>query len=230
MSDQTLIEGEGIGAKNFNITLPSPRGTNRVPISILGGGIHLTGGQKTLQDLIKTIALKVNDKPIYNLASGGKSRYYLNMKTICMDPKGINAIGENILDLISDKKVDYIGGLAVGAIPIITIVTSKSIERDNPIPGFFVREIIKDHGDERKIEGNLKKNSYVVMVDDVTTKGTSVYKAVDEVRNKYNCKVDIVITVVDRCDGATEFLAEKGIELMPLCKISDEKVDEWYPL
>ncbi len=52
-----------------------------------------------------------------------------------------------------------------------------------------------------KIEGRLQPNSRVVVVDDVTTKGTSVLKAVEAVR-EIDCEIMEVITLVDREAGA----------------------------
>lgn len=168
-----------------------------------------------LMELISAKSLKLGDDMEFNLASGGKSNFFFDMKNVSLDPEGSNLIAEMILEIIKDGKIDYIGGLESGAIPIVASVTEKSWLMGNPIPGFFVRKEPKKRGTMKLIEGNLKENSRVILLDDVTTKGGSVLNAVREVR-KMGCIVTNVITVVDRLNGAKENLAREQITLIPL--------------
>ena len=130
------------------------------------------------------------------------------MKVTTLDPEGSNLIADLILGKISSDNVDYIGGLEMGADPIIVGVSLKSYVSGRPIRGFFVRKEAKQHGTRQLIERELTSGSQVLMVDDVTTTGGSVMKAVNAVRN-VGCVVDKVITVVDREEGASENLRRR---------------------
>ena len=106
------------------------------------------------------------------LASGAESDFYFDMKPTLFDPEGSNLIADLILDAIAGLKVDFIAGLEMGAVPVVTSVCQKSFRGDR-IPGFFVRKQAKDHGTKRRIEGippNVElKGKHVLFVDDVTT-------------------------------------------------------------
>jgi len=168
-----------------------------------------------LRELIREKSLIIKEEGKFKLASGGESNFLFDIKIAALDPKGANLISEAIMDILKDEDVDYIGGLESGAIPIVSAVCEKSWLMGKPIPGFFVRKAAKERGSMKLIEGNFENNSMVVILDDVTTKGGSVLNAVNEVR-RLGCKVDKVITVVDRLDGAKEKLKDNNIVLIPI--------------
>lgn len=172
----------------------------------------LSKDSERLKKLIKEKALIFGRK---TLASGGISDFFFDMKMISMDPEGSNLISDVILEILKSEDVAYIGGLESGAIPIVSSLCTKSWTNKRPISGFFVRKEKKERGTKKFIEGNLDENSKVILVDDVTTQGGSVLKAVERVR-EYNCTVDKVITVVDRLAGAKENLKKHDIELIAL--------------
>lgn len=151
----------------------------------------------------------------FKLASGGTSGFFFDMKPTLMDPEGSNLVAELILDLLKDAKVDFVGGLELGAVPLATIVAQKSHYTGRPIPAFLVRKEPKSRGTERVIEGNIRKGAEVVILEDVTTKGNSALKAVEAVRAE-GCSVRLVVTVVDRLDGARDNLKAHGLALSSL--------------
>ena len=175
-----------------------------------------------LAEIVSKYSLREGDE--FVLASGRSSRFYFDMKETTFDPEGSNLIAELILKEISSERVDCIGGLEMGAVPIIVAVSLKSHLAGHPIPGFFVRKEAKKHGTQKLIERDLARGSYVLMVDDVTTTGGSVMKAVSAVRNE-GCVVNKVITVVDREEGAAKNLESEGIELVPLLTTSNFNVN-----
>ena len=91
---------------------------------------------------------------------------------------------------------------------------------DRPIDGFIVRKEKKGHGTDKKIDGNFRPNSNVVLFEDVTTRGGSVMEAVRAVRAQ-GATVKKVITIVDRLEGAAENLEKEGIELVAIYTIND---------
>src|SRR5690606_34049527 len=76
------------------------------------------------------------------LASGAKSDHYFNMKPTMFDPEGAKALSELILDRLTGVKADYIGGLEMGAVPLIGPIALLSGLKGRPIPGFFVRKAV----------------------------------------------------------------------------------------
>jgi len=156
----------------------------------------------------------------FKLVSGAVSNYYLDMKPTMFDPEGAHLVAELVFDLIKDERdLDAIGGLELGAVPMIVAVCARSW-RGRPVYGFVVRKEIKDHGTERKIDGNFKPEMNVILFDDVTTKGGSVMQAVRAVRAR-GASVKKIITLVDRLEGASENLGKEGIALVALYTTRD---------
>lgn len=163
-----------------------------------------------LLEIIKEKSFLVGGE--FKLASGAVSNYYLDMKPTMLDPEGASLTSELVYDILkSEREVDAIGGLELGAVPIIAAVCALSW-RDRPVAGFVVRKEKKGHGTDKKIDGNFTPNTTVILVEDVTTKGRSVMEAVQAVRAR-GAVVNKVIAIVDRLEGAAENLEREGIEL-----------------
>ncbi len=145
----------------------------------------------------------------FTLASGKKSDYYFDGKKLTLSPEGAYWVGKAMFDELTEIDVDAIGGLAIGADPIVTAVALISHLEGKPIPAFIVRDVAKEHGTKRKIEGHLKPGSRVAIVEDVITTGGSVSKAIEAVE-AVNCKVVKVIVLVDRHEGGSDKLKKKG--------------------
>lgn len=177
--------------------------------------------KERLLELIQTKALNKDGK--FQLAYGGRSEFFFDIKKIALDPEGSNLISEEILEIIKDTNIKGVGGLESGAIPIVAGVTEKSWQIGHPVNGFFVRKKAKNRGTKQLIEGNFQENTEVVLVDDVTTTGNSVVKAVEAVRERGSI-VKTVITVVDRLNGAKENLGKHQIELKPLYTRDDFRI------
>jgi orotate phosphoribosyltransferase len=160
--------------------------------------------KERLLEIIKAKSLLTKGGP-FKLASGAMSNYYLDMKPTTFSPEGLNLIADVVYQLLrDDTNVDSIGGLELGSVPITSAITMRSW-RERPIDGFVVRKEKKGHGTDKKIDGNFRPNTTVVMFDDVTTRGGSVLEAVRAVRAR-GATVTKVITIVDRLEGAAENL------------------------
>lgn len=173
--------------------------------------------RRRLLDVIKRMSLL--EGGAYRLSSGGMSNIFFDMKKTMFDPEGANLAAELILEVLKDDRIDFIGGIEMGAVPVVSAVTVKSFPH-RPLRSFFVRKEAKGHGRKELIGGNLEENSDVVLFDDVTTTGGSVLKAVKAVRDM-GCRVSKVISIVDRLEGAGENLAAQGVELISLFTRND---------
>lgn len=158
------------------------------------------------------------------LASGKESDFYFDMKPTMLDPEGAGLIAAQLFDVISQHGADYVGGLEMGAVPITGGVCQLSFERGKPLRGFFVRKQAKGHGAQKKIEGLTKDESLegkrVVIVEDVTTTGESAYKAIEECREA-GAEVVLVISIVDREDGAQDFFTKRNVSFTSLYRASE---------
>jgi orotate phosphoribosyltransferase len=189
-------------------------------LEVAAGSKRLKGLAKEKQRLLDIIKKKSLLKGQFKLVSGAMSDYYLDMKPTTFDPEGAALVAEIVCDMLKDdREVDSIGGLELGAVPIIAAVCARSWP-DRPINGFVVRKETKGHGTDKKIDGNFKPNSKVILFDDVTTRAGSVMQAVRAVRAQGGI-VKKVITIVDRLEGAEENLKKEGIPLLPIFTTQD---------
>lgn len=147
----------------------------------------------------------------FTLTSGKKSNHYFEGKKLTLHPEGSYLLGKEVLERLADLEVDAIGGLVMGAFPMITAVALVSHLEGRPLPSFIVREAPKEHGTRRQIEGHFKEGSRVAIVDDVITTGGSVRKAIEAVEAA-KCKVVKVIVIVDRHEGGSDELKNKGYD------------------
>src|SRR6266849_10515452 len=158
------------------------------------------------------------------LASGRKSDFYFNLKPTMLDPEGAALLAELTYEALKDDKLDFIGGLEMGAVPLAGAIAQISWIKGHPIAAFFVRKKPKAHGARLAVEGLANGESLegkrVVVVEDVTTSGGSAIKAVDAVREAGGV-VALVLTMVDREEGADDTFAEAGLPFRALYKASE---------
>jgi len=173
--------------------------------------------RERLLQLLKEKALRFGE---FVLASGKRSDYYINGKLISLDPEGLYLLSEIILEKIKDDKVDAIGGMTLGADPMVGGVITLAGQRGLPLRGFIVRKERKDHGTESQVEGTLRKGDRVVIVEDVSTTGGSSLKAI-KVVEELGCQVVKVIALLDRDEGSGENFSRGGYEFEPIFTTSD---------
>ncbi len=155
------------------------------------------------------------------LASGQESDHYFDMKPSMFDPEGADLLAELIFARLAGVEADIVGGLEMGAVPLITPISIASRRAGRPLPGFFVRKTVKDHGTKKLVEGLSDiKGKRVVIVEDVTTTGGSAMKAV-EALTAAGATVTLVISILDREQNAAKLYADAGIPFASLFKASE---------
>ncbi|MFQ5701088.1 MAG: orotate phosphoribosyltransferase, partial [Acidobacteriota bacterium] len=154
--------------------------------------------------LLSERALTLGD---FTLASGRRSRYYLDARLVTLHAEGAYLVARAILDRLAHERVeaDAIGGLTMGADPIAGAVAAVSHLVGKDLQAFIVRKTAKEHGTRRRIEGDLERGDRVVVVDDVVTTAGSTLRAIRAVE-QVGCRVVAVVCLVDRQEGARERL------------------------
>lgn len=157
------------------------------------------------------------------LSSGRKSNFYLDLRQTLMRPRGVELAGRLILDrLAAGPAVDSVGGMAVGAVPLVSAVLGAAAREPAcaDLLGFFVRKEKKAHGLGRQIEGAFAPGQVVALVEDTTTTGGSTLDALSIVEAEGG-KVARVLCLVDRGEGAMEAFAARGVRLEAIFSRAD---------
>jgi orotate phosphoribosyltransferase len=146
----------------------------------------------------------------FTLASGAKATFFFDMKMVTLSAEGAYLVGKVIFDMLKGVDVAAVGGLTLGADPIVTAVSVVSYIEDRPIPAFIERGAVKDHGTMKMIEGYMPgKGLPVAIVEDVITKGGATLKAIG-IAEEAGCKVVKVIALLDRHAGGSDEVRRRG--------------------
>jgi len=172
--------------------------------------------------LREMIAEKSVLKGEFKLAAGGDSTIFFDMKQTLLLPEGLALVGNLMLEKVLESEATAVGGLELGACPIVGAIAQASYGGPREIAAFYVRKQPKKTGTQEHIEGyRVGDHKAVYMVEDVSTTGSSVIKAIESVKRETNCEILGVITVVDRQQGAVEALAKIGLPLHALYTMSE---------
>jgi orotate phosphoribosyltransferase len=152
--------------------------------------------------LLSRISFKLGQ---FKLSSGGTSDYYIDCRTTTLHAEGGRLTGHSILELLEQHGIEAeaVGGLTMGADPIVSNVATASAWRAHSNPaapllhGFLVRKAEKAHGTGRRIEGFCREGARVVIVDDVCTTGASTINAI-EAAQEAGMTVAAVVCIVER--------------------------------
>jgi len=145
------------------------------------------------------------------LASGARSKVYVDIKSALTDPGVLSAVA---LEIAGRCSFGAVAGVAVGGVPLAVAVSLAAGK-----PYIIVRSGEKGHGTGGRIIGEVRGGS-TLLVEDVTTTGGSVLSAVRLLREA-GAVVERVITVVDREEGAARALAAEGVELIALVTLAE---------
>ena len=152
----------------------------------------------------------------FKLSSGGTSDYYIDCRLTTLDAAGAVATGEAVLEEVRQREwhADAIGGLTMGADPIVVATAVISAQQGEPINGFLIRKAEKTHGTGQRIEGFREKGARVVIVDDVCTTGASTIQAIEAAR-AFGFEISGVLCLVERQEAGGRSNVEKAATPAP---------------
>jgi orotate phosphoribosyltransferase len=175
-----------------------------------------------LLDLFCQLAYQEGD---FLLSSGLRSSYYVNKTQVTLHPQGALAVGRLLFPLLPID-TQAVGGLTMGADPMVTAVSVVSVYENRPIPALIIRKEAKGYGTKAYIEGpTLPEGAKVVVLEDVVTTGQSALKAVERLKDA-GYTVNQIISLVDRQQGGGELYQSAGLKFETLFSI--QEVQERY--
>ncbi len=152
----------------------------------------------------------------FTLTSGKTSDFYIDGKQTTLDAEGGYLCGRLLYELIQEEQepIGGVGGMTLGADPLVTAVSIVSHLAQSPVPAFIIRKEAKGHGTGNFLEGknNLQPGCRVALVEDVVTTGGTLIQVIERVEDQ-GFKVGLVVTLVDREEGGAEALAAAGYPL-----------------
>ena len=160
----------------------------------------------------------------FNLASGGVSDHYFDVKRLLLDPEGLSLTAGLVVDLLAKGYPDVtaIGGPELGAVPLVGAALARwhaAAPDARAMTGFVVRKAPKAHGTGQRIEGRLESGALpqlTALVEDVTTTARSVIEGMEQVEAA-GARVVVVFVVVNRGGNlARKAVEDRGAKFVPL--------------
>ena len=176
-----------------------------------------------LKTLLKQRAVRFGAPGEFRLAGGGTTDVYVDGRLLTLSAAGAALVAELLWDRIAPLKPDAVGGMTLGADPIVGAMLDYAGRQDIPLAGFLVRKEPKGHGTKKSVEGPRpdKESPRVVLVEDTFTTGGSTIKAIHRVREEWHAEVVGAFAIVDREEGAAENFGNAGIPFGALVTLAD---------
>jgi len=173
-----------------------------------------------LKKLLKEGAVQFGD---FQLSSGGRSDVYVDGRLFTLSAAGAALGAELLWERIAPLEPDAVGGMTLGADPIVGALLAHTGRLGVPLGGFLVRKEPKGHGTRRCVEGPrpAKTRPRVIVVDDTSTTGSSLLAAAKRVREEWDAEVIAAFTIVDRETEATARIEAEGMRYDALVKLSE---------
>ncbi|MBQ9537200.1 MAG: orotate phosphoribosyltransferase [Desulfovibrionaceae bacterium] len=170
--------------------------------------------KKRLAQLLLQLSYREGD---FVLASGKRSDYYFDCRVTALHAEGSWLIGHLFNHVLMDDNIVGVGGMTLGADPLVSATTVVSQMLGRPLHGLLVRKTAKDHGTGQYVEGlgNFKQGDAIAVLEDVVTTGGSVLTACQRLQDA-GLKIVTVCAILDREEGGQSKLAAAGFPLKAL--------------
>jgi len=175
------------------------------------------GNRDQLRQMLLNRSMRFGE---FVLSSGATSNYYIDVRKTSLHPEGLRLISRLFHELIEHEEATAIGGLTLGADPLVAGLMTYAAEKGRALEGFLVRRTSKDHGLRGQVEGNLAGHKRVIILDDVITSGESALIAA-EAAESYKAEIARILAVVDREQGASQIFQQKGYLFTSLFSIGE---------
>ena len=174
--------------------------------------------------LLEIIARFSYREGIFRLTSGRESTFYIDCKQTTLSPEGAYLSGRLLFERMTRSGLDIkgVGGMTLGADPLVTAVSVVSFLEGSPVPAFIIRKEPKGHGTGSWLEGktNIPDGATVALVEDVVTTGGTLIKAIERTQAE-GYRVGQVLTIIDREEGGADALSKLGFRLEAIFSRSD---------
>ncbi len=174
-----------------------------------------------LLELLRTNALEVRK---VTLSSGRTSDFYVDCKRVTLSSEGAYLTAKIFLEMIGPD-VAGVGGLTLGADPIVASIAVLGHIQGRDLPALIVRKEPKKHGTMSFVEGPiLEKGARVAVIEDVVTSGASILRAIERIAAVGYRPVQ-ALAILDRMEGGREMLEARGYKLESIFTRNDLKIN-----
>lgn len=151
---------------------------------------------------------------------GRKLKWLFDLRSLLTQSDDLDLIATVFWDRMEAKWPFQVGGLEVGAIPLVAAIVMKGRERGFKVNSFIVRKTRKKAGLCKQIEGTLNQDP-VVVVDDLMNSGRSMQRVIAAIEQAGANVAEAFVFIDFKQAKAADFLAEKNITFEAVYQLSD---------
>lgn len=159
-------------------------------------------------------AIKFGD---FTLTSGKKSSYYIDLRIVPSFPHQFRKMIKSLQNLVSEN-IGFDNFDCLASVPTSGLVIASALALEIVKPLIYVRNKPKEHGAGKAIEGILRKDMRVVLVDDVATTGISLVNTIKTLREAGAIVTDACV-IINRFEGSTDLLNKENVKLHEITNV-----------
>lgn len=173
-----------------------------------------------LRDIVKHSVFITKEQQKIVSSRGGESNWLFDFRSVFLEPEPLNLIADIFWQKFGDQYPFQVGGQETAAIPLVAAIVMKSLEKEKPVNGFFIRKSRKHDGLQKVIEGKLN-NEKIILIDDLINSGQTLYRQI-EVLESLGRKVDAAVALLSfrNLDGY-DLIHERGVRLVSFLTLLD---------
>lgn len=175
---------------------------------------------KRISELLVNVgAVKLSIDPPFTWTSGIQSPIYCDNRMLYSHPEARDFVVEAFVSRIQSLHVqpDVIAGTATAAIGWAALVADRL-----KLPLVYVRSKAKEHGTQKRIEGDLKEDQHIVLIEDLLSTGGSAISSVEALREEGKGTVtDVMAIFTYELHSAAEKAQEAQVKLHPIATFGD---------
>ena len=178
-----------------------------------------TSRQKIANILLSIGCVNINFKNKFTLTSGKKSPVYVDCRKLVSFPKEreiiINEMSKQIKDIYKGKII--VAGGETAGIPYSSFISQKL-----KLPMVYIRKQPKGFGKGKLIEGEFRKKTKSILIEDMATDGGSKIHFINSMRKAHLSVKDIfVVFFYDIYPSAKENMKKMRVNLNYLASWKD---------
>ncbi len=175
-------------------------------------------GTRIAEYLLNIGAVRLSVHQPFTWTSGIKSPIYCDNRMVYSHPEARSFIVDALASRVKTLHVqpDVIAGTATAAIGWAALVADRL-----GLPFVYVRSKPKEHGTQKRVEGDLKEGTHVVVIEDLISTGGSAASTAEALRTEGKALVtDVVAIFTYEFALANERAMESTLQFHPLAQIS----------